>query len=70
MVDFDAAAEVLSALGAATLSEVCDSDSFFTGAGCAGISFEAVLWGMFRMSLYLACLEEKILVSIHETTGA
>lgn len=65
MVDFDAAAEVLSALGAATLGEGCDSDSFFTGAGCDGISFEAVLWGIFRMSLYLACLEKKILVSIH-----
>jgi hypothetical protein len=43
MVDFEAAAEVLSALGAAMLTEARDSDSFFTGAGCAGISFEAVL---------------------------
>ena len=45
MVDFDAAAEVLSALGAARLTvlDALDSSSFLTGAAFTGRSFEADL---------------------------
>lgn len=55
MVDLDAAAEVLSALGAATLRvlDCLDSSSFLAGAGFTVTSVEADRCGMFRISLYL-----------------
>lgn len=43
IVDLDAAAEVLSALGAATLTDGRDSESLRAGAGCVGTSLDAVL---------------------------
>lgn len=61
MVDFDAAWAILSALGAATLNELdvaLDSSSFFTGAAFTVMSFDADRCGMFRMSLYFACLRD------------
>lgn len=58
IVDFDAAAEVLSALGAATLAALgAFEPSLFADAGSAA-SFAVDLWGMLRMSLYLDCLRQ------------
>lgn len=58
IVDLEAAADVWSALGAATLGLLDDvgSSSFFTGAGLAGESPDVDRCGIFRMSLYLDCL--------------
>lgn len=59
IVDFEAAAEVWSALGAAMLIAfvVFESSSLLTGAaGFAEMSLEADRWGIFRMSLYFAWL--------------
>lgn len=57
MVDFEAAAEVLSALGAATLEALRPfGDSFFDGGSAESRAVD--LWGMFRISLYFDCLTE------------
>lgn len=58
-VDFDAAADVWSALGAATLAalgNVRGVSSFLIGAGFTRMSVDVERWGMFRISLYFACL--------------
>lgn len=58
IVDFEAAAEVWSALGTAVLRAfvvVFESSSLLTGAaGFAEMSLEADRWGIFLMSLYFA----------------
>jgi hypothetical protein len=59
IVDFEAAAEAWSALGAAVLKAfvVFESSSFLIGAVTfAEMSLEADRWGIFLMSLYLAWL--------------
>jgi hypothetical protein len=59
IVDFEAAADVWSALGAAMLRAfvVFESSSLLAGAaGFAEISLEADRWGIFLMSLYFAWL--------------
>jgi hypothetical protein len=62
MVDFEAAADVWSALGAAMLRALVglDSSSLLTGAdGLAETSLEADRWGIFLMSLYFVCLSSR-----------
>lgn len=59
IVDLDAAADVLSALGAATLAALGPLISFFAG-GAFTASLDVVLSGMFRMSLYFDCLYNSI----------
>mgnify|MGYP006949445537 CR=1 FL=1 len=58
IVDLDAAADVLSALGAAMLAALWDLDSpsAFAGAGFVATSLDVDRVGMFRMSLYFVCL--------------
>jgi hypothetical protein len=59
IVDFEAASDVLSALGVpmlATLDLV--APSFLTGADFADGSSDVVLCGMFLMSLYFDCLSQ------------
>lgn len=59
MVDLEAAADVWSALGAATFTDVVvapASSSFLMEADLLGASLDADRWGMFRISLYLVCL--------------
>ena len=58
IVDLDAASDVLSALGAATFKalDALEPSSFLIGAAFTVMSLEADRWGMFRMSLYFACL--------------
>lgn len=66
-VDFDAAAEAWSALGAATLAvlvDARDASSFLIGAAFTGVSVDVERWGMFRISLYLACLSMKLSVPV------
>lgn len=60
MVDFDAAADVWSALGAATSAapvDALDSSSFLAGAGLTGVSVDVERCGMFLISLYFDCLQ-------------
>ncbi len=58
IVDFEAAAEVLSALGAATgaLLRPLFDPAFFPSAAESAASPAVDLWGIFRMSLYFDCL--------------